>query len=232
MQENIRPLFDTAAPRNTRLFKRRLDARYKQERFILNGHGHTGSMRNAKPIYCTHSRPLQQATVCGVTAQHHHSNRQHCAGSRKRRAAAVMAMRNQAVVYELGLAASAFSALPKTAVVVCTHSARDRNNIASSPGLFTTASGWRKKARATTMTAIASFAQKLAVGQFIELVPFRALLDHDRRGRHWIAGQQRHHIVEAVARGFEWMPRLLTPPASPACAACGVEIIPPGNPRP
>jgi hypothetical protein len=59
MQENIRPLFDPVAPRNTRLFERRLDARHKQERFILNGHGHTGSMRDAKVIYCTHTRPLQ-----------------------------------------------------------------------------------------------------------------------------------------------------------------------------
>src|ERR1700730_2789393 len=47
-----------------------------------------------------------------------------------------------------------------------------------------------------------------AVRQFVELVPFRALLDHDRRGRHWIAGQQRHRIVQVVARDFERMPRL------------------------
>jgi hypothetical protein len=59
MQETVRPLFDTAAPRNTRLFERRLDARHRQERFILNGHGHTGSTRDAKVIYCTHTRPLQ-----------------------------------------------------------------------------------------------------------------------------------------------------------------------------
>jgi hypothetical protein len=79
MQKSVRLLFDTAAPRKARLLKRReqfengglvkqehikhclrwLDVGLKYEGFAIEGHRHTGSMRDAKGLNRSHSRPLQ-----------------------------------------------------------------------------------------------------------------------------------------------------------------------------